>query len=112
MTSGLILFTYIGAHLTNHALGLISLDTAERGTIGLCADAQIEDDGPNMETYHEGTYRCCRVGHADCCPDVRSARERGSLLKRTVRSPRHVRASHRVPPSVVAPRPKRAFGSN
>src|SRR5499426_2754256 len=31
MTSGLILFTYIGAHLTNHALGLISLDTAERG---------------------------------------------------------------------------------
>ena len=31
MTSGLILFTYIGAHLINHALGLISLDTAERG---------------------------------------------------------------------------------
>ena len=31
MTSGLILFSYIGAHLTNHALGLISLDTAERG---------------------------------------------------------------------------------
>jgi adenylate cyclase len=31
MASGLILFTYIGAHLTNHALGLISLDTAERG---------------------------------------------------------------------------------
>jgi hypothetical protein len=31
MTSGLILFIYIGAHLTNHALGLISLDTAERG---------------------------------------------------------------------------------
>src|SRR5215510_9164681 len=31
MTSGLILFTYIGAHLTNHALGLSSLDTAERG---------------------------------------------------------------------------------
>jgi len=41
------------------------------------ADAQIEDDGPNMEMYHEGTYRCFRVGHADCCPDVRSARERG-----------------------------------
>ena len=31
MTSGLILFTYIGAHLTNHALGLISLGAAERG---------------------------------------------------------------------------------
>ena len=45
--------------------------------IGLCVDAQIEDDGPNMETYHEGTYRCYRVGHADCRPDVRSARERG-----------------------------------
>ena len=31
MASGLILFTYIGAHLINHALGLISLDTAEAG---------------------------------------------------------------------------------
>jgi adenylate cyclase len=31
MTSGLILFTYIGAHLLNHALGLISLDAAEAG---------------------------------------------------------------------------------
>lgn len=29
MLSGLVLFTYIGAHLVNHALGLISLDTAE-----------------------------------------------------------------------------------
>jgi adenylate cyclase len=31
MASGLVLFTYIGAHLVNHALGLISLETAERG---------------------------------------------------------------------------------
>jgi adenylate cyclase len=31
MASGLVLFTYIAAHLTNHALGLISLDTAEAG---------------------------------------------------------------------------------
>lgn len=31
MASGLILFTYIGAHLVNHALGLVSLDTAEAG---------------------------------------------------------------------------------
>lgn len=31
MASGLILFTYIGAHLVNHALGLISLDAAEAG---------------------------------------------------------------------------------
>src|SRR4051812_3149570 len=31
MASGLILFTYIGAHLINHALGLISLSTAEAG---------------------------------------------------------------------------------
>jgi adenylate cyclase len=31
MASGLILFTYIGSHLLNHALGLISLDTAEAG---------------------------------------------------------------------------------
>src|SRR6266480_2480015 len=29
----------------------------------------------NMETYHEGSYRCSRVGHADCCPDA--PRERG-----------------------------------
>jgi adenylate cyclase len=31
MASGLILFTYIAAHLINHALGLISLGTAEAG---------------------------------------------------------------------------------
>jgi adenylate cyclase len=31
MASGLILFTYIAAHLINHALGLISLSTAEAG---------------------------------------------------------------------------------
>jgi adenylate cyclase len=31
MASGLILFTYVGAHLLNHALGLISLGTAEAG---------------------------------------------------------------------------------
>jgi hypothetical protein len=43
----------------------------------LCADAQIDDDGPKMETYHESPYRCSRVGHADCRPDVRSPRERG-----------------------------------
>src|SRR5262245_16817013 len=53
-------------------------DDCRRRPIGLCADAQIEDDGPKiMETYHEGTYRCSCVGHADCRPDVRSPRERG-----------------------------------
>src|SRR5262249_30774140 len=31
LASGLVLFTYITAHLINHALGLISLDTAEAG---------------------------------------------------------------------------------
>lgn len=31
MASGLVLFTYISAHLINHALGLISLTAAERG---------------------------------------------------------------------------------
>jgi adenylate cyclase len=31
MTSGLILFTYLGSHLFNHALGLVSLQAAERG---------------------------------------------------------------------------------
>ena len=31
MASGLILFFYIGAHLINHALGLISLRAAEAG---------------------------------------------------------------------------------
>jgi len=29
----------------------------------------------NMETYHEGSYRCSRIGHADRCPDA--PRERG-----------------------------------
>jgi adenylate cyclase len=37
MGSGLILFTYIGAHLLNHALGLISLDVAEAG-MGIAVD--------------------------------------------------------------------------
>jgi hypothetical protein len=49
-----------------------------RRAIALCADAHIRDDGPNMETYHEGTYRSSRVGHADCGPDIRSTCERGS----------------------------------
>ena len=31
MASGLVLFTYITAHLINHALGLISLNVAEEG---------------------------------------------------------------------------------
>src|SRR5438093_11716765 len=31
LASGLILFTYVAAHFTNHALGLISLAAAERG---------------------------------------------------------------------------------
>jgi adenylate cyclase len=31
MASGLVLFSYITAHLVNHALGLISLDAAEQG---------------------------------------------------------------------------------
>ena len=75
------------AFLTAAALAGISSDLMQsqqatdhcrRRPIGLCADAQIRDDGPNMETYHEGTYRSSRVGHADCCPDVRSARERDS----------------------------------
>ena len=55
-----------------------AMDHCRRRPIGLCADAQIRDDGPNMETYHEGTHRSSRVGHADCGPDIRSTRERGS----------------------------------
>jgi len=51
-------------------------DDCRRRPIGLSADAQIRD--ANMETYHEGTYRSSRVGHADCGPDIRSPRERGS----------------------------------
>jgi hypothetical protein len=34
MGSGLVLFTYIAARLLNHALGLISLSTAERECLG------------------------------------------------------------------------------
>jgi hypothetical protein len=73
------------AFLTAPALAGISSDLMQsqravdhcRRPIGLCADAQIRDDGPNMETYHEGTYRSSRIGHADFGPDVRSPRERG-----------------------------------
>jgi hypothetical protein len=42
-----------------------------------CADAQNEDNRPNMETYHENAYRCSRLGHPDCRPDIRPVRERG-----------------------------------
>src|SRR5690349_4240337 len=31
LASGLVLFTYVVTHLTNHALGLISLSSAQRG---------------------------------------------------------------------------------
>jgi hypothetical protein len=54
------------------------MDRCRRQPIGLCADAQIREDGPNMETYHEGTYRSSRVDRADRGPDIRSTRERGS----------------------------------
>ncbi len=37
MGSGLVLFTYITAHLVNHALGLISLNTAEEA-LGFAED--------------------------------------------------------------------------
>ena len=59
-----------------------AMDHCRRRSIGLCADAQIRDDGPNMERYHEGTYRSSRVGDADCGPDIRSTRERGSDVSR------------------------------
>src|SRR5262249_39095398 len=55
-------------------------DDCRRRPIGVCVDAQIRDDGPNMEMYHEGTYRSSRVGHADCGPDIRSPREHGSAV--------------------------------
>ena len=41
------------------------------------ADAPSTGDGPNMETYHEGPYRCSRVSNLDGHPDARSTRERG-----------------------------------
>ena len=31
LASGLVLFVYVTSHLVNHALGLISIDVAERG---------------------------------------------------------------------------------
>src|SRR5438067_10362920 len=33
LASGLVLFAYIATHLTNHALGLVSLDFAEEGLV-------------------------------------------------------------------------------
>jgi hypothetical protein len=48
-----------------------------------------------METYHENAYRCSRLGHLDCRPDIRPARERGpdvagKLLLRVQRLLTHV----------------------
>ena len=40
-----------------------AMDHCRRRPIGLCTDAQIRDDGPNMETYHESTYRSSRVSY-------------------------------------------------
>ena len=58
LTSGLILFTYIGSHLLNHALGLISLQAAEHvepperdlplGDQGL-VDAPLELGGDGLQ---------------------------------------------------------------
>ena len=75
------------AFLTEPALAGISSDlmqsqrawtTAGAGRLASALMHRSRDDGPNMETYHEGTYRSSRVGHADCGPDIRSTRERGS----------------------------------
>ena len=43
-------------------------DDCRHRPIGLCAHAQIRDDGPNMETYHEGTYRSSRVATLIAAP--------------------------------------------
>src|SRR5262249_13614546 len=76
-----------GSFLTAPALAGISSDLMQsqeatddcrRRPIGLCADAQVRDNGRNMETYHEVTYRSSRAGHGDGGPDIRSTRERGS----------------------------------
>ena len=67
MASGLILFTYIGAHLTNHALGLISLNTAERGM-------EIA-----VEVWYSVPARCCctaprrRISYSRCGPSMSGA---------------------------------------
>ncbi len=42
------------------------------------ATMQIKDDGPNVETCHEGAFCCSRLGRADLGPDVHPARERGA----------------------------------
>jgi adenylate cyclase len=44
MASGLVLFTYITSHLLNHALGLISLETAENG-LGYAIDVWYSTPG-------------------------------------------------------------------
>jgi len=70
MVSGLILFTYIGAHLLNHALGLISLDVAEAGmsiavavwysvpgTIALYGAAAVHFSMALWAVYERRTFR-------------------------------------------------------
>jgi hypothetical protein len=66
-------------------------DDCRRRPIGLCVHAQIRDDGPNMETYHEGISRSSRVGHADCGPDIRSGLHSGFCLP----GKQHIRSNKR-----------------
>ena len=79
--SGIILWTYVATHLSNHALGLISLATAERGlqialrvwhsppgTVLLYAAfivhvslALLEGDDPGMNERSSLRVRCDRA---------------------------------------------------
>jgi hypothetical protein len=73
--------------LTAPALSGISSDlmqsqqawtTAGAGRSASALMHRSRDDGSEKETYHEGTHRSSRVGHAYCRPDICSTRERGS----------------------------------
>ncbi len=55
MASGLVLFTYIAAHLFNHALGLISLETAEAG-MGYAIEVWYSTSGTLLLYGAAGTH--------------------------------------------------------
>jgi adenylate cyclase len=55
MASGLVLFTYIGTHLFNHALGLYSLDAAEAG-LGIAMEVWYSVPGTVLLYGAAGTH--------------------------------------------------------
>jgi hypothetical protein len=62
MASGLVLFTYITAHFVNHALGLISLNTAEE--VGYAEEVWDSLPGTVLPMVPPASILCSRCGRS------------------------------------------------